>query len=90
MSVPVKIYTTPTCGYCRAAERLLTKKGVKFDNQDVSRDPATRRWLVEASGQTTVPQIFIGGKSIGGFTELDALERRGELSRLLDPGAEAT
>ncbi|MBK7535500.1 MAG: glutaredoxin 3 [Myxococcales bacterium] len=89
MSVPVKIYTTPWCGYCRAAERLLTKKRVAFENQDVSDDPKTRSWLVTASGQTTVPQIFIDGKSIGGFSELDALDRRGELDRLLglSPGA---
>lgn len=83
MGVPVKIYTKQWCGYCRAAERLLTSKGVAFDNQDVSDDPATRRWLVTASGQTTVPQIFIDGKSIGGFSELEALDRRGELDRLL-------
>lgn len=83
MSVPVKIYTKQWCGYCRAAERLLTKKGIPFENQDVSDDPKTRQWLVTASGQTTVPQIFIDGKSIGGFSELDALDRRGELDRLL-------
>jgi glutaredoxin 3 len=86
MSVPIKIYTTPWCGYCRAAERLLNKKGVAFENQDVSNDPQARRWLVEASGQNTVPQIFIDGKSIGGFSELDALDRRGELDRLLGRG----
>jgi glutaredoxin 3 len=83
MAVPIKIYTRQWCGYCRAAERLLTSKGVDFENQDVSNDPETRRWLVQASGQTTVPQIFIDGKSIGGFSELDALDRRGELDRLL-------
>lgn len=83
MGVPVKIYTKQWCGYCRAAERLLKSKGVEFENQDVSDDPATRRWLVTASGQTTVPQIFIDGKSIGGFSELDALDRRGELDKLL-------
>jgi glutaredoxin 3 len=83
MAATVKIYTKQWCGYCRAAEKLLTKKGVAFDNQDVSDDPQTRRWLVEASGQSTVPQIFINGTSIGGFSELDALDRRGELDRLL-------
>lgn len=83
MSVPVKIYTRKWCGYCTAAEKLLTKKGIPFENQDCSDDPATRKWLVTATGQTTVPQIFIDGKSIGGFSELDALNRRGELDRLL-------
>jgi glutaredoxin 3 len=83
MTVAVKIYTRQWCGYCRSAEQLLKKKGVAFENQDVSNDPQTRRWLVGASGQTTVPQIFIDGKSIGGFSELDALDARGELDRLL-------
>jgi glutaredoxin 3 len=86
MAATVKIYTKQWCGYCRAAEKLLTKKGVAFENQDVSDDPPTRRWLVEASGQSTVPQIFINGTSIGGFSELDALDRRGELDRLLGLG----
>ena len=83
MSVPVKVYTRKWCGYCTAAERLLNEKGVPFENQDCSNDQETRRWLVTATGQTTVPQIFIDGKSIGGFSELEALDRRGELDRLL-------
>lgn len=83
MAVPVKIYTRKWCGYCTAAERLLTKKGIPYENQDVSNDPETRKWLVTATGQTTVPQIFIDGKSVGGFSDIDALDRRGELDKLL-------
>lgn len=83
MAVPVKIYTRKWCGYCTAAERLLTKKGIPYENLDVSNDPETRKWLITATGQTTVPQIFIDGKSVGGFSDIDALDRRGELDKLL-------
>jgi glutaredoxin 3 len=82
-SAHVEIYTTRTCGYCRAAEALLTRKGVRFRNQDVSNDPATRRWLVEATGRSTVPQVFINGASVGGFDDLSALDRAGRLDALL-------
>lgn len=79
----VKIYTTSWCGYCRSAERLLDKKQVKYENHDVTRDPTTRRWLVDVTGRTTVPQVFINGKSVGGYDDIAALDRRGELDRLL-------
>lgn len=83
MPATVRIYTTGYCGYCRAAERLLDRKGVAYTNTDVTRDPATRRWLVEATGRTTVPQIFIDDLPVGGFDDLQALDTRGELDRLL-------
>jgi len=71
------------CGYCTAALRFLREKGVPFEHIDATGDAKTRRWLVEVSGQTTVPQIFIDGRSIGGFTDMLALARTGELDRLL-------
>lgn len=80
---PVTVYTTRICAYCHAAKRLLTNKGVPFEEIDVSHDFERRRWLVEASGQRTVPQIFVGERSIGGFTELRTLDRSGELDALL-------
>ena len=80
----VKIYTRRWCGYCTAAERLLQHKGVAFEHVDTTGDDVTRRWLVEQTGgRTTVPQIFINGRSIGGYDELRALETRGELDPLL-------
>jgi glutaredoxin 3 len=79
----VKVYTRMGCGYCTAALRFLREKGVEFEHIDATGDAQTRRWLVEATGQTTVPQIFIDGRSIGGFTDMIALARRGELDRLL-------
>jgi glutaredoxin 3 len=83
MPAHVKIYTRRWCGYCTAAERLLNQKGVAYEHVDTTGDHATRRWLVDATGRTTVPQIFIDGLSIGGYDELKALDRRGELDRLL-------
>jgi glutaredoxin 3 len=83
MAAHVKIYTRRWCGYCVAAERLLTQKGVAYEQIDATNDPALRRWLVEATGRTTVPQIFIDGTSIGGYDELRALDRAGRLDAML-------
>jgi glutaredoxin 3 len=84
----VKIYTREACGYCTAALRLLKQKGVAFEHIDATGDPTTRRWLAEVTGQSTVPQIFINGRSVGGFTDIRALDMRGELDALLaEPGS---
>jgi glutaredoxin 3 len=83
MAASVRIYTRRACGYCDMAIDLLREKGVAFDHVDATGDPALRRWLVEVTGQHTVPQIFIDGRPVGGYTELAALDRRGELDRLL-------
>ena len=82
MAAQVKIFTTSWCGYCHAALRLLRQKGVDFEEIDAG-DPKTRRWLREVTGRHTVPQVFIDGRSVGGFTELRALDERGQLDRLL-------
>ncbi len=79
----VLVYTTNACAYCGAAKSLLKKKGIAFEELDVSGDFAKRDWLVEKTGQRTVPQIFIGGVSIGGYAELSALERAGKLDGML-------
>jgi len=83
MSAEVTIYTTRVCGYCIAAKRLLASRKVAFTEIDVSGDHAKRAWLVETTGQRTVPQIFIAGESIGGFEELADLDRAGELAKKL-------
>ena len=81
---PVEIYTTPTCPYCVAAKQLLRKKGVSYIEIDVSRDPSLREAMTRrASGVQTVPQIFIGGKHVGGCDDLHALEYEGGLDPLL-------
>jgi glutaredoxin 3 len=79
----VKIYTRAGCGYCTGALRFLRERGVAFEHVDATGDMATRRWLIAVTGQSTVPQIFIDGRPIGGFTDMLALARRGELDRLL-------
>jgi glutaredoxin 3 len=79
----VRIYTTPFCGYCTRAKRLLESKGVRYQEIDVARDSQTRRWLVEATGMTTVPQVFVDGVSHGGYTDLLALDREGVLDGIL-------
>ena len=80
----VEIYTTPTCPYCSAAKRLLAKKGVAYDEIDVSRDPAVRQAMTQrAGGRRTVPQIFIGDTHVGGCDDLVALDQAGKLASLL-------
>lgn len=79
----VKIYTRAFCGYCSAALRFLEKKGIAYQEIDATGDTKTRRWLAEVTGQATVPQIFINGKSIGGYTDMRALDSRGELDAML-------
>jgi glutaredoxin 3 len=80
----ITIYTTRTCGFCYAAKSLLTKKGLSYDEIDVSADPAARqRMMLRTNGRRSVPQIFIGETHVGGNEELYELERRGGLDDLL-------
>jgi len=80
----VEIYTSPFCGFCVAAKRLLKKKGVAFEEFKVGRDPVKRQeMMTRANGGHTVPQIFIAGKHIGGCDELYGLERAGKLDAML-------
>ena len=79
----VTLYVTDRCGYCRRAERLLDARGIAFDAIDVSGDGPERRALVERTRWRTVPVIFLGEELVGGYEELAALERSGELARRL-------
>lgn len=76
---PVVVYLTPWCPYCNRAKRLLQDRGIKFESVDVSGNAEARAWLRKASGQHTVPQIFIHRESVGGYTELAALDAMGGL-----------
>jgi glutaredoxin 3 len=81
---PVTIYTTSWCPYCKAAKTLLDGKSVSYDEIDVDGRPELRRAMTErAGGRTSVPQIFIGEKHVGGSDDIHALDARGELDRLL-------
>ena len=80
----VEIYTSPICGFCHMAKRLLTQKGVSFTEIDVLRDPARKAEMVErAGGARTVPQIFVGETHVGGCDDLYAMDRAGKLDPLL-------
>jgi len=80
----VRVYTTTYCGYCDMAKSLLRRKGVDFEEIDVTGDDEARRRLVERSGGLrTVPQIFIGDTHVGGFDRLSELERSGRLDEML-------
>jgi len=80
----IEIYTSPFCGYCARAKQLLKRKGVEFTEFDVSMDDAKRQDMMKrAGGRTSVPQIFIDGKHIGGCDDLHALDSQGGLDPLL-------
>ena len=82
---PVEIYTSPLCGFCHAAKRLLKQKGVEFTEIDVLVEPNRRSEMMDrAHGRHTVPQIFIGETHVGGCDDLYELERAGKLDPLLE------
>ncbi|SHL11083.1 glutaredoxin 3 [Roseovarius marisflavi] len=81
---PVEIYSSPLCGFCHAAKRLLKQKGVNFSEINVLAQPARKsEMLKRANGRHTVPQIFVGDTHVGGYDDLSALERAGKLDSLL-------
>jgi glutaredoxin 3 len=80
----IVVYTTPYCGYCRAAKALLERKGISYAEIDVSGDFAKREEMTaRAFGRRTVPQIFVEDRHIGGYDELAQLEREAKLDALL-------
>ena len=80
----IEIYTSPLCGFCHAAKRLLKKKGVEFSEIDVFANPDRKPEMIQrANGGRTVPQIFIGDVHVGGCDDLYALEQGGKLDPLL-------
>jgi glutaredoxin 3 len=86
----ITIYATPVCPYCHAARDLLRRRATAFTEIDVMTNPERRREMTARSGgDRTVPQIFIGERHVGGFTELYALERSGGLDRLLSEASSA-
>lgn len=79
----VKLYTSDWCGYCSAAKRLLEKRGIAYDEIDLSGRPEERQRLAARTGMRTVPQVFVGDRHVGGYTELSALDRAGGLAALV-------
>ncbi len=82
----VEIYTKIFCGYCARAKRLLATKNVEYEEYDLSAGgPRRQEMLQRAHGRTTVPQIFIDGRHVGGCDDLFELDRQGKLDSLLNP-----
>jgi glutaredoxin 3 len=79
----VQVYSKKNCAYCVRAKALLDRKGVAYEEIDAEGNDALRAWLAEASGQKTVPQIFVDGRPLGGFTDIDALDQQGQLDPIL-------
>lgn len=84
MNAPVVMYSTAFCGYCQRARNLLERKGVAVQEIKVDEDARERATMLQRSGgRRTVPQIFIGERHVGGYDDLAALDRSGELDQLL-------
>lgn len=80
----VVMYSTAVCPFCVMAERLLKSKGIEdIEKIRVDLEPQRRQEMMDRTGRRTVPQIYVGGRHIGGYTELSALDRAGELDPLL-------
>jgi len=86
VSVPITMYATAVCPYCVRAERLLRERGVEdIAKVRVDLEPALRQEMMQKTGRRTVPQIYIGERHVGGYDDLVALDRAGELEPLLAP-----
>lgn len=81
----VVIYSSNYCPYCIRAKMLLEAKSVDYQEFTVDGEPALRAEMQEKSGRTSVPQIWIGDRHVGGFDDLWALDAKGELDELLNP-----
>lgn len=80
----ITIYTKSWCPYCSRAKALLSSKGASFEEIDIEEHPDARPTMItRAGGRTTVPQIFIGERHVGGSDDLETLNRTGELDALL-------
>lgn len=78
----IKMYTRNHCSFCFAAKRLLTKRGIEFEEIMLANEAGREQEMQELTGRTTVPQIIIDGKAIGGYTELVELDMDGELENI--------
>ncbi len=82
-AVDVTVYTRRFCGFCTAAKSLLADRGIAFREIDATGDPDRRNEMITRSGRHTFPQVFIGARHVGGYTDLYTLQVSGELDDLL-------
>ena len=87
MAVPVKIYTSGFCGYCVRTLDLLQRRGIDYTEISVEDSPGLRDELLARSGRRSLPQVYLGERYLGGAEELAAMDRSGELDRLLAKSA---
>lgn len=80
----ITIYSSAVCGFCVAAKNFLKNKGFDYTEVRIDLDPEQRRLMVERAGRTSVPQIFVGDVHVGGYDDMVAMDRRGELLPLLE------
>ncbi|HEX6833895.1 MAG TPA: glutaredoxin 3 [Rudaea sp.] len=83
----VEMYTSATCAYCVAAKTLLKQKGYDYQEIRIDTDPAKLREMLDRSQRRTVPQIFINGHHVGGYDDLVAADRSGELAKIAGASA---
>lgn len=85
--IDITVYTTTPCPYCTRVKRLLDSKGLDYTEINLAKDPEGRSELVGKTGMMTFPQVLIGERVIGGFTETSAAVKNGELDRMLAAAA---
>lgn len=83
---PITLYTSAICAYCVAAKNFLKGRGLEWNEVRIDLDPEERARMVERTGRTSVPQIFIGDAHVGGYDDMMAMHRAGQLGPLLNPG----
>jgi glutaredoxin 3 len=83
----VRLYTTDRCGSCVGAKKLLEKRGIGYEEINLARDPDGRMQLQLLTGMFTFPQVVVGERAIGGFTELLMADREGRLAELVQDEA---
>ena len=83
----IEMYTSASCAYCVAAKNLLKSKGLDYAEIRIDTDPGRRDEMLARAQRRTVPQIFVNDRHVGGYEDLVAAERSGELARLIEGGA---
>ena len=83
----VVVYTTEPCGYCRTAKALLAARRIPYEEINLAKDPSGRAELADKTGMMTFPQVVIDGEVLGGFQELAAADRAGQLKHLSESAA---
>lgn len=82
----IEMYTSANCAYCVAAKNLLKSKGLDYQEIRIDTDPARREEMLTRTRRRTVPQIFVNDRHVGGYEDLVAVERSGELAKLIGGG----